>query len=447
MSWRAKMAEWAIKAVANDRMSAEQFINAVFGPNQAMPRLGSKELLAAYSSMPWFRAVVGRVSWSTASVPWQLFAATSAPDKRHGKIVRMPSLARSMDPMVRMNQYKALRRDDSLREITTHPALELLDHGNPKFPGQVVRQVTQQHLDMVGEAVWVIERSGLALPTDIYPVPPTWVLQTPSRNNPAYIISGPSGTRTVPEEDVIYFYHPDPQDPYNRGTGIGHVLGDELETDEYTAKHLKRWFRNYAIPPFIVSMPDVKKEGKDRFEENWIKKLLGKGPQVPIFTNREIKVHELMHTFQEMGLQQLRKDERDIIIHVYGLPPEVFGILENSNRSTIDAADYMMAKYVMIPRLEFMRIILQMRLIEKYDDRLILDYVSPVMEDKEFELKVMQGAPYAFTVDELRELANRPPDKTGAGEGRVVPINVTWVPDLQSLATEPTEPSNAPPEE
>lgn len=459
-----RIAGWAIKNL-NDRLTAEQLIVEAFGPTRSNLRYGSAELLKAYNQMPWLRAVVSRISWSTACVPWQLFAVTTEGQERARKsgrsldYMKRRDIARSKDPNYRIAQYKSLRRSDMLREITKHPALDLLDHGNARFDGHVARQVTQQHLDLVGEGAWLIERNGLRLPTDVWPIPPTWIAQTPwtplntGLNIQGYqpgnwIIHSNRGTLQVPKEDVIYFYHPNPADPYDRGTGIGMSLGDELETDEFTAKHLKRWFKNFAIPPAIISRKGgVSAEGTTaRLEEKWMEKLLGRN-NTPFFSNQELNVYELNHTFQDMQLSQLRKDERDILIHVYGVPPEVFGILENSNRSTIDAADYLMAKYIIVPRLEFQRGVLQQQLIELYDERLILDYVSPVVEDKEFELKVMQAAPQNFTIDEVRELGNRRPLDGDVGKGFFVPMSSTYVRDLTEASYEEPEPEPEPIEE
>jgi hypothetical protein len=461
-----RVAKWAIKSMG-DRMTADQLVTTIFGPaSTGGVRMGSQELLKAYSTMPWLRAVVGRTSWSTSCVPWQLYVAEKKPDNKSGrrKAYKRSDIARSNDPRYRINQYKALRRDDALREITDHPALVLLDKGNPRFPGQVARQVLQQHLDLIGEGAWLLERNGMAMPSDIYPIPPTWIAQTPwDRTNGIggepgnWIIHSNRGTMQVPKEDVIYFYHPDPADPYDRGRGTGHSLGDELETDEATAKHLKRWFKNFAIPPLIISKKSSAGGGTgssggganvNRLQEAWESKLLGRN-NVPYFSSQELSVHELNQTFNDMQLSQLRKDERDILIHVYGLPPEVFGILENSNRSTIDAADYLMAKYVVVPRLEFQRIILQQQLIERYDERLILDYVSPIVEDKEFELKVSQAHPYSMTVDEIRELAGRRKLENGMGEGFMTSMANFYTRDLfeTGMGTEPApvedEPTDA----
>jgi hypothetical protein len=66
-------------------------------------------------------------------------------------------------------------------------------------------------------------------------------------------------------------------------------------------------------------------------------------------------------------------------------------------------------KYCIVPRIERERCFLQERLVPEYDERLIIDYVSPVPEDKEFQLKVMAAQPTSFEKNEFRELAGFAP--------------------------------------
>ena len=113
--------------------------------------------------------------------------------------------------------------------------------------------------------------------------------------------------------------------------------------------------------------------------------------------------------FQHLQLSDLRKSVRDICLQVWGVPPEILGILENSNRATIDAADYLFSKWVIVPRLEAWRLDFQRLLVPEFDERLILDYDSPVQEDTAFRAEVMKAMPWNFEADEVREVAGLSP--------------------------------------
>jgi len=129
-----------------------------------------------------------------------------------------------------------------------------------------------------------------------------------------------------------------------------------------------------------------------------------------LFLKTPVEVKTLDQNFRNMQMKELRDQERDTIIQTWGVPPELFGIVSSSNRSTIDMAPFIFATYVLVPRLERMRDTLQARLIPEYDESIILDYVSPVPEDRLFKQSVMNGQPGAFYANEFRELAGLPPE-------------------------------------
>lgn len=439
-NFRQRAANWILKESPQGMLLNSPEFAAFIANQNTSPRMGTRQLLQAYNTMPWLRAVVNKVSNSIASTTWQLYVATEKPKKGDAgrpKALRRRGIARSLDHIHRMKQYKALRKEDSLREIETHPVLDLLDHGNTAFPGFIAMQLTQQHLDLVGESAWMLDLKAAGIPSDFWPIPPNWITELPRKERPTYLVTAPSGSREVPVEEMIRFYLPDPSSPYTRGSGIGHALGDELETDEYAAKTLKAWFYNRARPDVLISAEGLRLEEIKRLEDHWLGKLKGaQNVGRPHFISRKLDVNVLSQTFQEMQLSQLRKDERDAIINVYGVPPELFGILQDSNRATIDAAGYLYARWVLMPRLEFLRIMMQLHLVERYDERLILDYVSPVMDDSEYELKVMTVQPAIPTVDEWREkMGLAPSEDTKVGQGNVAPVNMEWIPSLDELTT------------
>jgi hypothetical protein len=216
------------------------------------------------------------------------------------------------------------------------------------------------------------------------------------------------------------------------------ALSDELETDEYASKHLKAFFYNRARPDFIVYPKadgisgGLKREEVMRVEKDFLDKNQGFWRAFrPYFMTREVGIHEFEQNFQHMQMIELLKHERDTIIQVFGFPPELFGILESSNRATIEGAELMFARWCVEPRLEFQRSELQAMLVPEYDERLILDYVSPVAEDKEFKLKVMVAMPTTVKVDEWREFQGLTPlEEKDGGENFIKPGTMSIVENL-----------------
>jgi HK97 family phage portal protein len=218
----------------------------------------------------------------------------------------------------------------------------------------------------------------------------------------------------IPANEVLWIQNPNPADPYGRGTGLGKAIDDEIALDEYAAKHTASFFKNSARPDLIVMPKDGSNftdTDKAVFQQFWNEQLQGfwRGFK-PLFLKTPVEVKTLDQNFRNMQLKELRDQERDTIIQTWGVPPELFGIVTSSNRSTIDMAPFIFATYVLVPRLERMRDTLQARLIPEYDESIILDYVSPVPEDRLFKQSVMNGQPGAFYANEFRELAGLPPE-------------------------------------
>jgi len=395
------------------------------------PKRGTKELLNAYNEMPWLRAVVNKVGRSVASTSWQLYVV-----RRGGKAVKAAKLQRA-DYVTRQKLLTGYKKQAELVEIEEHPLLDLLDNANSFLTGLIARQLTQTHLDLIGEAFWLKERNGAGKPVAFWPLPPDWVISTPTPTHRFFRVSFRAWQGEIPDTEILWIADPDPTNPYARGSGIARALADELETDEYAARHTKSWFYNRARPDLVISGDGLRPEDTARLEEDWLRKNQGFWKAFkPYFLSKKVDIQTLSQTFENMQLVDLRKYERDTIIQVYGVPPEILGIIENSNRATIEAADFLFARWVVQPRLEFLRAVLQERLVLEFDDRLILDYESPVAEDKEYNLKVAQAAPWSITVDEWRELQGREPLPDEQGKVYMLPFNVY---PSKTLASQPQE--------
>lgn len=410
----------------------------------APPRLGTQDLLKSYSEMPWLRAIVNKVGKAVGTTTWELYI-----DKPSSKQVSgLTKKAQRADMLTRKGIITS-QRVAGLEEVQDHPLLDLLCRPNTQMTGTALFQITQIHVDLVGEAFWLLERNGLGVPVAIYPLPPHWVRNLPTSDEPWYNVQiGQNGLAAkIPPSEIIPFIDPDPLNPYARGTGIAKSLGDELETDEYAAKHLKTFFFNRARPDLIISADNLSRADTANLEARWNQEHQGFWKAFkPQFLNRKVDVKEVGQNFQHMQMVELRKHERDTIIQVFGIPPEKLGIVNESKRSTISAADLFWARDILEPRLEFIREALQIGLVPLFDAKLILDYRSPVIRDDEHRLEVMKGAPHWFTQNEWRVEAQKPP--LPAGDDLMQPINHVRT-DLEGEPVveppeEETEPSQPP---
>lgn len=427
------------------------------------PSRGTKDFLAAYSTMPWLRAVVARISFDCASVDWVLYVKRKSKGKYidpFQKAVRDPHVRRIQRgaELTRKQLVKAAVEAGDLEPVESHQLLDLLGNFNVFHTGLSGRRVTQQHLDLAGDAFWVIERDARGMPVYFYPVPPNWILGTPTVARPSFRVSFRGWQGTIPATEVVWFSDIDPSNPYGRGSGTAAALADELETDEYAAKHVKAFFFNRARPDLIVSpkSDDGGSSGMDesevkRLEEGWTQRSGGFWRAFkPFFMRRAVEIKELDQNLRSQQFVQLREFQRNTCIQVFGVSPEILGIIAGSaNRATITMAEYIYARRVLVPRLELQRAVIQERVVPEFDERLILDYVSPVGRDAEMELKAAALAPWALDVNEWRARMGESAMEGTEGDvhmsqGLVSPVSFDPEPDPMDLPMRPM-PGQLPP--
>lgn len=393
----------------NAATQANGLLAGIFSGTQgSQPQRGTLELLNTFNTSPWARACAMRVADAMSATHWRIFVQRKA-----GKPVVNRTLQKA--PYASRRKMLKLAVDEgAVTEVTEHILLDLLRDGNELFPGPELWWLHSIWLDLIGDAFYMKQRNGLKAPETLWPIPPHWVMQTPTPQDPVYRISYRAAQLTVPQTEVLWAKCANPVNPYWRGSGLAKALDDELELDEFAVQHRKAFFRNNARPDLLV-MP---KEGgvlgdaeRSRLEDWWTGHLQGYWRSYkPLFMKVPMDVKLLEQNFQQMQFSELRTQEADIILQVWGVPPELFGRVQNSNRATIDAALTIFGTSVLVPRLERQRHWIQTNLAPEYDQAIILDYDSPVPEDREFSLAVMKAQPSAFTKNEFRNLANQKPD-------------------------------------
>lgn len=400
-----------------------------------MVRRNQAELLAAYVGHPWLRQVVNRISYAVASTPWEAYKASP----RARRSLAMPRTG-STAKMAAATKRALLKAGD-LEPLETHPMLDVIERGNDAFSGVALRQITTMQIDLAGEAFWLPDMDGGGRVTKLWPLVPSWVREVPAWLDPkgAYKVRLPgSGVETsFPAELVTWLKDPSPLDPYGRGVGFAGALDDEIDADANAASHIRAFFVNGAIPPLIAMFEGLQPEQVALVEERWLAKTQGSARRrAPLFVPNKFEIKELAASFDDMQLVELREFLKAAIREVYGVPPEILGDVNDSKRATIDAADYLCARYVIVPRLDRLRFAYQC-LADRSGEAVLIDYVSPVAEDAEFQLATMKAAPNAFRVDEWRAMAGVEPIGGEEGEAFYAPTKAAAKTASDADAEEP----------
>lgn len=347
-------------------------------------RADARTLLKLYRKNPWVRSIVSRVAQAAARQAWYV-------------------------------EDKDGNRED------VHPALDFIRSGWGVLRGKKALQAVVSAHMLSGEALLVAGRNRAGLPIGFAVLTSDQVEDIPNHNSPFFMVKTPLGGRkSFDPDDCIWIHDFDPADLYGRGVSVTGAAAEDIETDAQATKWLNSYFKNSARPDMIISgtKDDELSQGvKDAFEASWMQKLRGvvnRGR--PLFTDKPIEVQEIGSGLRDNQAAEIKPLLKSTIAEIYGVPPEVLGRIENSNRATIDSADYLFARMLVDPVLSLIHGELQPFLDIEFGlaaEGLRLCYESPIAEDSEPFFKAAAIDKTAFTKNELRAAAKKRPVPDG----------------------------------
>ena len=310
-------------------------------------------------------------------------------------------------------------KDGEEQELDEHPFLEFWDNPNPlhEMSNAALWRLLEIYLALKGEGYFIIEKDMFGRPVELWPVPVHWVQMTPYLDHPYYTVRATSGTlMQVSVDDMFVMKDLNPYDPFRRGLGQSEALADEIETDEYAAKFQKRFFFNDATPNLVISMPKSTEEQRKRFRAEWLERFRGHFNSHGVATvNGEVVVNKIGDTMKDMDMVNGRIFIRDAVLEHFGVPREIMGITESSNRATSEAAQYIYAQNVLMPRLRRREEAINKQLLPMFGPDLIWRYEDIVPRNQEFDKAVALDGWNAglLTKDEAREKLGMPPAPVG----------------------------------
>lgn len=304
-------------------------------------------------------------------------------------------------------------------ELTDHPFLTFWKKPNPlhEMSNAALWRLLEIYLKLKGEGYFIIEKDESGWPAELWPVPTHWVQQTPYLDHPFYTVRLTSGViMPVSVDDMFVMKDLNPVDPFRRGLGQAEALADEIETDEYAAKFQKRFFFNDATPNLVISMPKSSEEQRRRFRAEWMERFKGVFKSHGVATvNGEAIINKVGDNMKDMDMVNGRTFLRNAVLEHFGVPREIMGITESSNRATSEAAQYIYAQNVLMPSLLRREEAINEQIIPLFGPDLVWHFEDIVPRNQEFDkAKALDGWNAGLlTKDQALELLGLPPAPVG----------------------------------
>jgi len=358
---------WAREQVSKMSQTAADVIRHVFQPKWSYSaRRDAPAYLELFHTTPRLDPV-DMISTDCANSPFKVFAKT---DLRAGK--------NDADPLL------------------DHPVYDLLDNPIPSRPdidGFTLRYLTHVWWELQGDCYWIVVKDASNRPREIYPIPSNWVISAPTISIPYFLVMPQGNTASqsllVAPENVVWFKSPNVAQPYARGRGRAEAIGDELETDEYAAKFSKNLFFNDGTPKSAVIAPGANQETLNQLRQNWNQSYQGTAnASKTAFLGADMKMQILSTSPRELDFVASREFLRNAPLEHWNIPPEMMGILNNSNRATIESAKYLYMSGPVANRCMRFDSMVNRQLMPMFDARFVIKTEPAIPEDKEFNLKV-----------------------------------------------------------
>ena len=323
--------------------------------------------------------------------------------------------------------------------ITNHPLeVEINKHSVPQF-----FSLWTAYRLMQGTAYIAFDLQG-GMPVNLKVFSKAQLAKS-AKDGDSYSFRLGSETVTYPKKQVIVDLDLDLNNPYTNGRGKAEAVKDEIETDELVQQYIKNFYYSSARPDIYVTAEPGESMDEDdikRLEASWLNKFQGvENAHKPVFLSWAAKIFSVPTNHRDMELLDTRKFYRDTTIQHFGVPPEIMGIVENSNKATVIAAEHIYAKQVRMPILHLQELLINTYLLPLYpnSERMKFEFDNIVPDDVELTLSVLKEAREAssITVNEWRTRMGFPLIKSDYGNmmlGSVIPAEAVQV-DESELAS------------
>jgi hypothetical protein len=324
--------------------------------------------------------------------------------------------------------------------------VELMGQPHPRLTQFDMEYLKNYWTESVGRCAFrMMGIDEFGRPSELWPIPPHWIHRLPTPQEPWFVINfwGFTETIDVPAAEMLYHTRPDPMDPMLKSIGLAQGVDNEVNIDNSMSRFNDFYFKNFAMLGVMLGIPGYD-ENKEEIDAAFREKHTGSDNAFRTFiadsSQGNVTASNLAPALRDLNFQEGRKQTRDFIREAWQIPPERCGVIENSNRSTIDGADYFQQSKNVLPRLKRWAQEYDLKLTPLFDNRnkrikeknlgrLRLWFENPVAETAEHLLKVTQAGFRAGWISINEARTRHGMDKVAGGDVFLIPTNnVTAVP-------------------
>lgn len=331
--------------------SPAQSSSVLWGGNDSSISGIAQAAYDAHGAVGTLFAIVAQVTWAVAETEWHLYRRTSVRDKS--------------------------RR----QEVLNHPFMYVWEKPNAFYTGDLFRETVQQHLELVGEGIIVLNKVD-NLPIEMWAVRPDRMtpVKHPRKYLTGWMYRAPDGEEVpLTLDQVIQLKYPNPGDPY-RGRGPVQTVLADIDSSRYSAEWNRNFFINGAQPGGIIEIDYRMDEDEyNKFVQRWREQHRGVANAHRVAVLENAKWTSTNYTMQDMQFAELRNLPRELIREAFAFPKPMLGTVDDVNRANSEAAKEIMAEGHTIPRLKRWKSVVNAQLLPQFANgaTLELDFDDP----------------------------------------------------------------------
>jgi HK97 family phage portal protein len=349
---------------------------------------------------------------------------TTHPGQINPKCLTSPIICKSL-------KLQQISKAAKIQRVVNHPLVDLLEHPCDEMSKYDFLYYLDTQLSLAGEAFVHIVREDYEIRDDGTPIVNEglpvglWPLLTQhvtiySENGrvAGYTYSINKEPITYKKCDVIHFKMVNHENPYGPGYGPVRAVYERILLGKYELGYLNSLFRNQArFDSLVVLKGGASNDQCERYQKELEMRFSKGGMGGPwVVEEDDVDVKPLSWSPKDILSTELYKWTKLQIINSFGLNAAIFDT-ESSNRATATTARIQSQENCVEPRLRLIEEKLNQMLCKEFDERLLVEFESPVEvdSDAEVEKNTKYLAAGVYTVDEVRAQMGLPAKPTTGG--------------------------------